>query len=249
MPKRLDMRIAVGSAAGPRSTIWRIFSHSNDVYATHRTSGQTEKISFHASRLCRRAFLSTHRLPADLADRVMHRWRRADTPPAQTGRATAVLSIDFPAAHLTESLSVPTKKITWIPAAPLGNSVNIQLMYTNDTQDEFEQQIAPSGRELLHFHSLPNGEAMAITRAIRIWECETIIMGVRPGDEKEIVLPGVPTPGRERPILVSVYHQPDELCCYEFSGFELPVGQGRTLFPDAGVLSRDRILDRGTFAS
>ena len=119
VPKlRLNERFAVGALAGPRSSIWRLFSTGSDVYLTS-SKGGVEKISFHQSRICRRAFISEHGTPPGMSDRVIETWKRNRTPPSGSNLAICVFELLFPTDYLSTAFDPTAKRVTWITPAPL----------------------------------------------------------------------------------------------------------------------------------
>jgi hypothetical protein len=84
--------------------------------------GGVEKISFHSSCICRRAFLEDRPLPASMSNRLLDRWIRAETLPPGTGNAVAVLTILFPEGHLSQDISAPPKETIWLDPPPFGGA-------------------------------------------------------------------------------------------------------------------------------
>jgi hypothetical protein len=89
MARDFKVRIAVGDTYGARSPVWLVFTRGNDVYAAHRSMANVEKISFHQSKISRRAFTNDHGIPSTMTDRVMQnggeRTRRQREPMAVFG--------------------------------------------------------------------------------------------------------------------------------------------------------------------
>ena len=81
MPRDFKARIAIGDKSGTRSAAWVVSTAKSDVYAAHRISGGIEKISFHQSRVCRRAFTAEHGVPQGMTDRVIERWNSIQNSP------------------------------------------------------------------------------------------------------------------------------------------------------------------------
>ncbi len=171
--KRYDFRMAVGSANGPRSSVWHFFSRKSEVYAVHGGIGGIEKFSFHTPNLCLRAFTSEHGKPQGLENRVMHRWRRDDTPPPGLNRTVRVLRIGFSTHLLSTALEATTaKEVSWVPSAPTGGSTVVDLMFTRDSAKALAENLKSEPVELRHtllaYNALPNGEAFALT----FWHAE-----------------------------------------------------------------------------
>jgi hypothetical protein len=101
MPRDFKARIAIGDKKGTRSAVWVVATAKNDVYAAHRTSQGIEKISFHQSRICRRAFTAEHGTPAGMTGRTISRWVRSETMPAGAQGMVRLLSVSFPGLHVT----------------------------------------------------------------------------------------------------------------------------------------------------
>jgi hypothetical protein len=134
--KDLSIRIGVGNSAGHHSAAWSDFSSRNEVYAAHRTMGGLEKLSFHSSRICRRAFTGRHQLPPSMTDRVIQRWTRAETLPAGKGRGIAILTVILPEAHLSPDISSTTKQAAWLPAPLPGEARFLQALFTQEGEQD-----------------------------------------------------------------------------------------------------------------
>ena len=104
LPRGGHVRFALGTAEGPRSTVWSIKGAKkfDDVYIGPRDSMGVAKLSLHQSGIWRRAFTSEEALRRDLPDdqdRVMNRW---DLPqPIEDGWLHAV-SISIPVTSIQE---------------------------------------------------------------------------------------------------------------------------------------------------
>jgi hypothetical protein len=149
--------IAVGDPNKQKSAIWNIFSVRNDVYATQRSMAGIEKISFHASSFCRRAFVASRRLPSRMTDRVIERWRRDETPPAGEHQAVALLTIFLPGNHLSPDLATSPKEVIWLGAPPQNFVRIVQLLLPNETASTVEQRVALL-KQLVVSHALPDGQ-------------------------------------------------------------------------------------------
>ena len=91
----------------------------------------------------------------------MHGWRRADTPPAESGRACLLLRVGIATDYLSTALDVPTKKVTWIPAAPAGKTRVVCVLLSNDTEERLRRELGKEC-EVVAYKKLPNGEAVAV---------------------------------------------------------------------------------------
>lgn len=245
MAKNLNLRLVVGSDTGPRSPTWKIFTSGNEVYASHRSMLGIEKFSFHSSRICRRAFLENRPLPNDMSDRVLHRWNRAATLPAGSLNAVAVLSIIFPTAHLSECMAAPNKTVKWVKSARSDSSKVVHLLFTRESEATLGQLFADEESELIAYQQLPNGEAFVVRTSIAAWKGKTLIVNAVEGENEDLVLPHFATPQQARPINMSFFLQPDEMRCFELTGFKMPVGKAALVFRDADNLSNRKIIDKG----
>jgi hypothetical protein len=130
------LRVAIGNGDNRRSNIWRIAVRKSDVYVS---SGiKTSKFSFHESGICRDAFTTEFGTPPGMEDRVMKRWKRAEIPPPNSGRACSVLELVFPTDFLSARLDVPSKEIYWLEPAATGSSRGIEMFFSADAPDVVE---------------------------------------------------------------------------------------------------------------
>jgi hypothetical protein len=240
----MKLRLAVGSPFSARSATWLIFTTGNEAYAAHRSAMGVEKFSFHSSRICRRAFVSDRELPDGMTDRVLNRWTRAETPDPTTGGAVAVLSIVFPTVHLSSELVLSRKPQRWITAAPIDSSRLVQLFFTRLTKAELDAIYStPDVNELLTYHQLPNGEAFAVSATTTAWAANTVIIEPLLGSEA-IVLPNFQTRAPRR-VQFSLFEQPDEMRCFELTGFKMDYKAACNIFKGAEIFSRRRVIARG----
>lgn len=144
---------------GPRSGIWRITSNQNDIYVSEGGL-RNQKISFHESKICRRAFHETQ-IPVTLENRLTHRWKRQETPPSGTGHARLLMKLSIPTDFLSTALEAPKKPVKWIPAASIGETRLLCLLLTNDTENQLRTQLN-SFYEIVAYQRLPNNEAATV---------------------------------------------------------------------------------------
>ncbi|MCE0764769.1 hypothetical protein LWC35_17910 [Pseudonocardia kujensis] len=121
-------RFAIGSASGPHSTVYRIWSskNSSDFYLTAVPLGRTQKISLHESGQWSHSFLSEVAMQyvQRNADRHLERWERPN--PAIPG-FTRVYSITVPRTELrltTQDLS----DVRWSPDPGHGYWVRVEVI-------------------------------------------------------------------------------------------------------------------------
>jgi hypothetical protein len=245
MPKALSIRVAVGNAAGRHSTVWSIFSRQNEVYATHRTMGGVEKLSFHSSRICRRAYIAERQLPPSMQDRVLQRWTRAETLPAGQGQAVAVLTVFFPESHLSPDLPSAAKRAIWLPPPAPGEARFLQVLLTREKEEDTRKLLVSAGHLLVAYHGLPNGEAVVIRSWANEFEQRDLIIEASHGVPRDLVLPSHFEVGVARPVGFTTYSQPDEMRCLELSGYWVTAGEARRRFPRADTFSRTVVVERG----
>jgi hypothetical protein len=190
-------------------------------------------ISFHKSRICRRAFVDKHLPPIE-------RWTRAETPSAGQMKAVAVLTIFFPEGHLSLDLPTTSKRVIWLDAPSVGAVRIVQVLFSYDTQAYV------LGQQLVFHHRLPNGEGVVIRSWTNSWEQADVIVPASHGTTGDIIFPATYQPGTARPVMLTMYAHPDELRCFELTGFRVPAGEARRRFPQADTLSRNEVLRRGT---
>jgi hypothetical protein len=171
--KRFDLRLAVGSPSGPRSTVWAVWSRNSEVYAAHRSMGAIQKFSFHTPTLCRHAFTKEHGPPKGRSNRATQRWYRGSTPPAGTNQIVRVLRIGVATDHLsTELAETPPESTHWISPSPSEGSTMIDLSFTKDTEQMLREALKSEPAKLQHkllaYRQLRNGEAFCISSGIRI---------------------------------------------------------------------------------
>jgi hypothetical protein len=245
VPKDLSIRVAVGTANGRHSTVWSIFTTNDEVYAAHRNNGHVEKFSFHSSRICRRAYIDKRPLPVSMSNRVFSSWIRAETPPSGQYRAVAVLTVFFPEGHLSYDLPGTTKKAIWLPPPKVGAARFFQILFIRDREEDVRRLFLEDDQLLVAYHRLPNDEAVAVRSWSNEFEQPDMIVEASHGAAEDLVLPSQFEFGVKRPVGFSVYFQPEEMRCFELSGYWVPAGHARLRFPDAASISRTVVTERG----
>jgi len=239
----LKLRFAVGHARFAHSTVWSVISAQNEVYALHRTMGHVEKISLHSSRICRRAYIASHARPSLMDDRVLNRWERLKTPPVSKKKIVVGLEVGFPSNQLSNQLEATAKKVSWIPAAPAGFTTIVQIIYTKDTEAGLATLLAPLSTQLVAYHRLPNGEAVAVVSFEQVDTFTGIIMPASMGERRDLVVPMQGNPAIKRPIGLTLFDgargRSSYLSCLELTGFFVPAGMGSIICPGTGAFSRD----------
>jgi hypothetical protein len=208
MAKKVNFRIAVGDADGPRSSIWRGFSNGNDVYLTAAGMAGVEKFSFHGSGICRQAFTKEEG-PADgERDRVLHRWRRMVPVPA--GGLVQVLTARFPSDYLSTSLRPERKSVEWLPRAASGSATLIDFAFSGAGEETTRIMAKSTGRTIVSFTNLPNGEAFVVTWMHHPWNGESFTMpGLFDKPDQYVVSKSDPS-GSGRPAGFTLFIDPTE---------------------------------------
>ena len=206
MTKNLaDLRFAITRPDGYRSSVWRAWATSqSDVYLATRSMASIEKLSFHSSLICRRAFSSEHGTPPTMPDRLIHRWRRRPAPTRGEGTATRVAWIAFPTnlLSLTPSAPAPTplKPIALIPAAPPDGATYVEVAFTRETEADVRASFANRGdRHLVLYQPLPNGEVFLWTTIALTGWTKTSAFPEGKGPRPSVLLTGPPGDGSPHP--------------------------------------------------
>jgi hypothetical protein len=244
--KKLDIRFIVGALGGAHSSIWRAWSQKNDVYAGYRSLAGVEKISFHRSGVCRKAFTKEFGAPKGLDDRLTQRWRRAPTPVQGEGKGSLVLTIAFPTDYLsTTELSTPSKPLLPIPAAPTGHARCVDLFFTRESEENVIRLFGQNSRSLHVYVELPSGEAFAIASYATEWRGNPVKVPASQHEESDLVFHRADPDETGRPIRLTMFSSPgdnDPLFCQELGGYRVAGNDPRFLPWPFDTLSRDRVF-------
>jgi hypothetical protein len=174
-----NFRFAVGNPASGYSTTWTAFGNRGDYYIGSRVFMGSQKISLHASGICRVALTNKQHdalLEDGLdqpADRAMTKWRRPKTPDVG---AVHVASILFPTDYLklTEEPKGTHKKPLFIfDAAPAGQAVEMGFFYSREDQAAMEERYLRIGHPIV-CTTLESGEH--VTAIARITEFDRSLL-------------------------------------------------------------------------
>lgn len=131
------LRVVVGTAPGPRSGLWRIFTSGDDIYVQHNGMRKDIKTSLHASGVGHHAWTDSgaERWVPD-GDRYLMKWGE---PQEFAPGGRALLWLVLPTDHLTVPEREPEleqrEKITLLDPAPPGEATILAVVLTaNDTQ-------------------------------------------------------------------------------------------------------------------
>ena len=149
---RKEARFAVGSRAGPRSTIWKAWVHNEEAYLASRAFGSDLKVSFHSSGACQwsRTDNWVGRQPASRnADRHIVRWQV--THP-RGPESLLLLRVAVPVSEV-RALPPPTdrKKVFWVDGAPPESTVQFLFYLTSPLDVE---PTTPASQRMRHLFSL-----------------------------------------------------------------------------------------------
>lgn len=237
---KVDFKIAIGSPNGRRSDVWRVVSHKDEVYVMHSMMGKEEKISFHKSLKCRRAF-HEHTKPEGMEDRVIEKWQRAPTPKIGISYAMVVI---IP----TDTLSIARitqKDVHWILPAPLGGTTVLEFLFTRDDEQETRKHATAHNRELLSYSVLPNDDAFAITKTTGEWKGEDFVAEGIIEDNKKYVISRDDPNNTGRPARFSTFRRINGgtvLEVWEYGAYKVPLD---TAFSKPmGRFTRTKLLKR-----
>jgi hypothetical protein len=184
-----------------------------------------------------------------MQDRVFLRWVRAETPPAGQKQAVAVLTVFFPEGHLSPDLPSTAKRAIWLPPPSPGEARFLQVLLTREEEEDTRKLLVNAGHLLIAYHSLPNGEAVAIRSWANEFEQRDLIIEASHGVSQDLVLPSRFEVGLARPVAFTTYSQPDEMRCLELTGYWVTAGEARRRFPGADTFSRTMVVERGGMQS
>lgn len=126
-----QIRIAVGSPTGRRSTVWKFTAHKNDVYILSRMFGSDTKVSLHSSGSCQWSGTDRWVLKAagrKNAERHITKW---EMPRPSGTAALHVFQIRIPETELRPSeLGEDLTNVKWLPVPPLGHTVSLECYFT-----------------------------------------------------------------------------------------------------------------------
>ncbi len=225
--KRFDIRLAVGSPDGPRSSVWVFWSRNSEVYAAHRRMGGIEKFSFHTPTLCRHAFTREHGTPSGGSDRAMQVWHRGRTPPAGSNQIVRVLRIGIATDHLSTKIAEPPPENThWINPAPSGGSTVIDLSFTKDSEATFSQALKSEPPSLVHklvaCRQLPNGESFSISSWYSDKADKVFRVLAAPHDPRDLLVFPLDPDNTGRPVRLTFFSNPkdgDLMRVWELGGY------------------------------
>ena len=207
---KLDLRFAIVDSSGARSSVWRIWSHKDEVYAAKRSMAHIQKFSFHSSGICRDAFTAERGVPETLSDRAMTKWRRAVTPERGKANVSAVLRVAFPTDFLSSAPDPESKPFKAITAAPSGMAVAVTIVFSHDPVAELRRTCNDLGINVLGAVALAGETAAVISQHIN-WETEDFWMPASHGRNHDLIFAKEDATGR--PIRLFRLLQPKDGDC------------------------------------
>lgn len=251
MPDPLDARYVVGTPGGARSNVWRVIvKKSGDVYVTSARMGGVEKLSFHKSGICRKAFTAEYGTPHGLDDRATIKWKRSVTPPAGTNQGNFVFEVGIATNTLSLALPLPTKKVRWIAPAPPGDTTVLSMFYARD--DEVVIKNGMQRGEILSYTPVAEGEAFVVRSAPFTWDGKDFRVPASHHMSEDYIFSPSDPDRTGRPVRVTIFSHPkdgEKMLAWEHGGYKRrttvlhAVGTMDTLTRST-VLVRDSDKDR-----
>jgi len=179
MPKQQVLRIAVGTAGGPRSRTWRLWvpKGKSDVYASSRRIANSVKVSLHEPGPSRFALTSefvreqAFVAPEGRDARLAVEWNRPRTSP---GRAVRPFAIVVPWDEVLDRDDDDTDGVVFTPPPPAGHAVHFDIFYVPPGMPVTGHPGARSmGTELVGEVVLANGERVFVTSVVRELSAES----------------------------------------------------------------------------
>ena len=170
---RTALRFAVCGPKG-HSTSWTAFKRGNDYYIGARGLMGAQKISLHASGICRVALteefynsLPTKGLLQPL-DRAIAKWRRSETP---ARGAVHVASIIFPSDYLVHAKPEGTyrKPLIIFGDVPPGKAFEFGFFYSREEIDDLGERLEKVG-EPLFSTKLDDGTTVTLVSRLIVFD-------------------------------------------------------------------------------
>jgi hypothetical protein len=212
--QRFDIRLAGGTAEGPRSSVWAFWSRKSEVYAAVAQMGGIEKFSFHTPNLCRRAFTKEHGTPSTLPNRATLECRRDPTPALGSNQVVRVLRVGFATDLLSTALQHPRHNPIWIAPAPLGGSTVVELVFARESLAAVVAALATDAPHFAHklvaYKQLPNGEAFYITSWYAEQADKVLRMPADAGHKDDLIVFPHDINQSGRPVRLSLFSNPKD---------------------------------------
>jgi hypothetical protein len=209
-----------------------------------------EKLSFHQSGICRKAFTSEQGIPQGEVDRATLKWRRVATERQGMHRFSRVLSIECPTDFLSKLDETTDKPIVWIPPAPVSMTTFVEMGFTREDCLAIQWQLAGSGlRRLTGFLPLPNGENFVVLAGYGRTRTDNLLVPASHHQSKHLMFSRVDPQCIGRPSRLSLYNLTKEkqmLLVQELGGYPI-LDKDLAHFPEAyRTFSRKEVLAHGS---
>jgi hypothetical protein len=204
---RHELRLAVGQPTGPQSSIWRVWSNGNEVYASVRSMAAIEKLSFHQSGICRRAFTEQYGNPSDLPDRATLKWKRATIKPEGFGQCSRVVMLGIPTDSLSAEIDSVQKPIIWIKPAPAGKATYLEFAFTREDEAAMQWQIIvkKGNRKIIDCLPLPNGNNFVVLAHYDQWDDRNVLVPASHHENRNLMFSSYDPNGTGWPMRVSIF--------------------------------------------
>jgi hypothetical protein len=137
MAVREVRRLAVGTPAGRRSTVWTFSVHKSEIYILSRMFGSDTKVSLHSSGNCQCSGSGdwVKKVPGRRnADRHFEKWF---TPRPDGTAALHVFQIRIPETELRlVDIAEDLNSVQWLSAPPRGHTVSLECYITPSSQSD-----------------------------------------------------------------------------------------------------------------
>jgi hypothetical protein len=131
MPKLAELRVAVGSPDGRRSSVWKFATHRSEIYIISRMFGSDAKVSLHSSGQCQWSgtgnWVKKDRNRRN-ADRHFLKW---SAPRPHGSEANIVFRIRIPETELRHiDVEEDLASVQWFPAPNIGSTASFAFYIT-----------------------------------------------------------------------------------------------------------------------
>jgi hypothetical protein len=137
MSTKREVRIAVGSPSGRRSTVWKFFVHKNDIYILSRMFGSDAKVSLHSTGDCQWSATGAWVTKAPGRRNAERHFAKWFMPRPSGTTALHVFQVRIPETELRIS-AVPERlhAVKWLPIPSKGHSVSLECYITPASQND-----------------------------------------------------------------------------------------------------------------
>jgi hypothetical protein len=145
------------------------------------------------------------------------------TPDRGLGQGSCVLRAAFPTDYLSAPNELPSKPVTWIPAARAGMATVIEMFFTHETEDTVREKFAKiEEKDLINSHCLQNGELFAIASCALDWKTRDIVVPSSHHEKADLVFSQHDPANTGKPIRLTMYNNTqdgDAMMIQELGGY------------------------------